>query len=298
MSVLRQYNSATGTWDPIMVGVQGAQGPQGNTGTQGAQGSVGAQGLQGYQGSVGAQGSQGTSYTAGYTAAGQVAYGTGNNAATTLGIGTQGQVLTVNPAGTAPIWASRPTVGSWTPQASGLKALSIDLATEPGTTTPTKGVMYLYGFYLQSPATFTNAFTKASTAGTTLSNCYMGVYSQNGTLLAYTGDISTNLQSATYAFTAAYNAPYFATEGVYYMALLIGNGSTTSPTMHAANGFTAAILTNPLATTSANTLAGNARTMTFGSGQTGLPGMPGFTAITASGLTPGLNINTVWMGIT
>ena len=50
MTVIKQYNTGTSTWDTIVVGSAGAQGSQGNQGVQGAQGNQGVQGNQGISG--------------------------------------------------------------------------------------------------------------------------------------------------------------------------------------------------------------------------------------------------------
>jgi hypothetical protein len=47
-----------------------------------------------------------TDFGPAFTAAGQIVYGTGSGTSTVLNIGTPGQALVVNPAGTAPSWAT------------------------------------------------------------------------------------------------------------------------------------------------------------------------------------------------
>ena len=58
MSQLKQYNSSTQQWEPVIVGAQGIQGIAGSSGT-----GSGVQGIQGIQGIVGTsiQGTAGTS---------------------------------------------------------------------------------------------------------------------------------------------------------------------------------------------------------------------------------------------
>lgn len=60
MTVIRQWNAGTSEWEVVLVGTQGAVGPQGTQGATGPQGAVGTNGTNGAQGDTGAQGPQGT----------------------------------------------------------------------------------------------------------------------------------------------------------------------------------------------------------------------------------------------
>ena len=138
------------------------------------------------------------------------------------------------------------------------------------------GVMLLQGIVVSNipsggSLTLTNVIFYLVTAGTTLTSGQnlIGLYSQSGTLLAQTGDQTTNWTSSPGLIkTAAFTSPYSANApGVYYIGIL-WNG-TTAPTFKAAPSTSTSI--NVGATFSAGTLAGGGRTMTYGTSQTSLP---------------------------
>jgi len=129
--------------------------------------------------------------------------------------------------------------------------------------------LYLSGITLGTAATITNLTVYVNTAGSGLAGCRLGLYNQAGTLLAQTADLSTAFQSNG-KVTASLASAYSAAAGVYYVALLIGNSSTTAPNMYAL-GITPASYFNMGATVASGTLAGNARALTYSSGLTSLP---------------------------
>jgi hypothetical protein len=82
--------------------------------------------------------------------------------------------------------------------------------------------------YLQQGMVISNITVVVITGGTSIANSYLGLYNST-TQLAVTGAITTAFQSSGVvktAFTSPYTIP---TTGYYWVALLIGNASTTGP---------------------------------------------------------------------
>jgi len=141
--------------------------------------------------------------------------------------------------------------------------------TSIGSTAQVPGVMNHQMIYLQQGQVLSYVSVAILTAGSGITNSYLGLYNST-TQLAVTGAITTAFQSTGVvktAFVTPYTVP---STGFYWVALLIGNGSTTGPRFmgpSAGNGTTAAANAG---------LSGAASTLTlryaqFSSGLTTLP---------------------------
>jgi len=161
------------------------------------------------------------------------------------------------------------------PAQVGLVAWSFDLAlANSAVSGPTVGTVDLTQFYMASSATVNNImFRCSSTGASSITSCYFGIYNQSGTLLGSTANVTTINASTTYyiPFTSSISL----TPGQYYIAYLIN--ALIAPTF---TGWTGNSLVNPTFSTSAGTLAGNGRHLSYGSGFTTLP------TIAGSGTTP------------
>lgn len=73
-------------------------------------------------------------------------------------------------------------------------------------------------------------------AGASLSNCYLGVYDTNGTLLGTTADISSSLMSGATAKALPLATPFTATPGMYFIAMLLNGTWTTNSLTFKASG--------------------------------------------------------------
>lgn len=149
----------------------------------------------------------------------------------------------------------------------------------------TAGVIYLARITLRSATTVTNANFTINTAGSGLSNSWIGLYDSTGTRQALTADVSTILQSTGFKTTIAFTSTYAAAAGNYWLAFLVGAG-TTLPQF-------AATYTSTLTAGTANAGLGatTARWATNGTAQTSLPAT----------ITPGSNSlsnQTIWAALT
>lgn len=163
----------------------------------------------------------------------------------------------------------------WKPSQQNLIAANMDTMEATDIFTPTVGTTYFFGVWIGTAVTITNILYRVSTAGSGLTNSYLGLYTAAGVQVAVTPAITTTWQTAgvyTTAFSSTYN---LTTPGLYYIALLVGNTSTTAPLFQ---GLGSNALTNIAATFTANTFAGGARGITGLAAQTTLPasfsGMP------------------------
>ncbi|MFZ3494636.1 hypothetical protein ACODT5_15655 [Streptomyces sp. 5.8] len=119
-------------------------------------------------------------------------------------------------------------------------------------------------------------------AAASLSNCYLGVYDSSGTLKGVTADISSSLMTGATAKALPLAVPFVAAPGHYYIAMLLGSGSTW-----ATNGLTFKA-TGAGISVNANLAAGALRYSNMLTGQTSLPG-----SLTLSSQTTTI-INTGW----
>ena len=267
------YTDKTAIFVPI-PGPQGNQGYQGYQGYQGFQGSQGYQsGVQGYQGYQGYQGPTDLVTSATEPSNRNVLWL--DTAAT--GNGTQGAQ---GAAGSQGSQGSQGAQGMtafgtyWTPSAqNGFLAWDFDPTAAATVGAPTKGQVFYIGFISPVAITVNSIVFFVTNAGTSVSTSYAGIYSQSGALLQGSSDFSAALMTAGTA-TASLTASYtMAANTVYYVAFLIGNGTTTSPSLLAAGSSTGSGLAFNAGTSfAANTLAGGARVSTVaGTTLTALP---------------------------
>ena len=129
--------------------------------------------------------------------------------------------------------------------------------------------------YVDSPASVGHFYTYVITAGSGLANCYIGLYSVAGSLLAQTADISTSLQATGNIVAPISGAAYagLTKNQEIYLCLLIGSG--TSP------NFTSA---SPTAGVANLGLSSNYRWQTGGTALTALPAT--FPTMGAGGAEP------------
>ena len=157
-------------------------------------------------------------------------------------VGSNGQVLTV--VSGAPAWAAASggavnvnSATGYVPPSywiSGAYAQTLDpnsqsyIATQGGNTpayTVAKGYLNFAAIYLVSGQTVTNLSFYVETAGTA-ATCYLGLYNAT-TQLGATASFTAN---ATGFLTKALTTPYsVTTSGLYYIAFLCVNTSTTAP---------------------------------------------------------------------
>ena len=118
---------------------------------------------------------------------------------------------------------------------SGFVAWTSDLATNSATTTtPTKGIGYYAAIYLFAGQVLTNMVAYPSAVGTS-ATYYLGLYNST-TQLKTTAAITPSAAIQITALSGgAYTVP---SSGIYFVACLVANGSTTSPTFTSTN-FTA-----------------------------------------------------------
>lgn len=119
-------------------------------------------------------------------------------------------------------------------------------------------------------------------AAAVLSNCYLGVYDSGGTLKGVTADISSSLMTGATAKALPLVTPFTAAPGQYYIAMLLGSGSTWATNSLTFKATGAGISVN------AGLAAGALRFSNMLSAQTSLPG-----SLTLSSQTTTI-INTGW----
>ena len=234
--------------------------------------TMGPQGYQGPQG-AGVQGARGPQGTQGVITAATAPSDTSVMwlDTTAAGNGTQGPQGATGAQGAQGMTA----FGTyWTPSAqNGFLAWDFDPTAAATVGAPTKGQVFYIGFISPVAITVNSILFFVTNAGTSVSTSYAGIYSQSGALLQGSNDFSTALMAAGSA-TATLSASYtMAANTVYYIALLIGNGTTTSPSFLAAGSSTGSgNAFNAGTSFTANTLAGGARVATVaGTTLTALP---------------------------
>jgi len=154
----------------------------------------------------------------------------------------------------------------------GLLAWTMPTDMALGTTPGTAGTVFLNAVQIPYAMSIANITVYVSTAGGGLTNSYLGLYNST-TLLGYSAAITTSWQSSgakTHALTAqSAGSLTNLAAGTYWIAILVGNASTTAPTFVRGAGVTANY-TNVGTTSTTNTLAGKALTLGT-TGQTSLP---------------------------
>jgi hypothetical protein len=247
-------------------GLTGPQGAQGVQGFQGVQGSTGSQGFQGFQGVTGSQGSTGAQGATGSQGAqgNQGFQGNQGDQGTQGNQGNQGMYIQASSSGvpTTSLWADTSTVGSAVVPVGGLSGQVLNKNTNSDYDTgwvnplvPAIGIPAMHGYlawtcdpvvcsgqavvmpsggiyyhmiYLQQGMVISNISVSVGTAGSGLTNCYLGLYNST-TQLAVTAAITTAFQSTGIVKTAVTSPYTVPTTGYYYVSVLIGNASTTGP---------------------------------------------------------------------
>lgn len=217
---------------------------------------------------------------------------TGNITAPTLTLttgGTSGYILQSDASGNAS-WTSPSSLAGqfpdiWQPSDSGLLAAPFDPAScSANGSQPASGRLYLIAIPVRSSITISKVTVVIGVAGSGLTSgqCFLGLYSSTGTLLASTADQSTAFTS-TGNISATLTTPYAAAAGTYYIGLLV-NG-TTSPYFACGTTF------------GANFTPGNANrtptTARFGRGPSSQTSLP--ASVTMSSVV--LDSNAYWAGV-
>jgi lysophospholipase L1-like esterase len=144
------------------------------------------------------------------TTKGDLYVATGSATLTRLAVGTNNQVLTADSAQTAGVkWAAASgggitgtaaelsAVGGWmSPSANGFKLWTAPPMLGAVTTGLTAGFVYFQRIFVPVTTTISTLSIYVGTAGTSVSNSFLGLYDSSGALLSGSGDISTSLQSA------------------------------------------------------------------------------------------------------
>lgn len=129
---------------------------------------------------------------------------------------------------TAPVQVTNKS--GWNSTQLGMIAATGDPATMPGTPGIGKGLIYLSRVYVDQNTEANVALTAVITPGTGLTDSYLGVYdADTGKLLASTGDISSQLETAgTLRATLTTPLPAQPVNKELWLAVLIG-GATKPP---------------------------------------------------------------------
>ena len=200
------------------------------------------------------------------TTAGDTIYGTGSSTVSRLAVGTAGQVLTVNSGATAPTWAT-PDASTMLPSLQGFKAWTYDIGMTSSTQTAvTVGRAYYNAVYLTVGTVVSSATVYINTAGVGLTSSYVGLYNAT-TRLAVSNAITTAWQTTgpvTTSFASSYTV---TTSGIYWIAFVVGNASTTPPNFYYPLG---TLQPGTNLTAASNSLAGS-RVAYLGSALTALP---------------------------
>ena len=143
----------------------------------------------------------------------------------------------------------------------------------------TIGTVYYSALYLPYTTSIANISVYVGTAGASLTNSYVGLYNAT-TQLGVSAAITTAWQSTgtkTHALTATSTGSLTnLAPGIYWVAYLVGNGSTTSPAFFRSAGTTANFTNVGLTATLSNLTI---RAATGGTAQTALPGSLGLNAV-------------------
>ena len=147
------------------------------------------------------------------------------------------------------------------------------------TSVPVIGTVYYSAIYIPYTVDISNISIYVSSQGASLTSSYVGLYNAT-TQLGVSAAITTSWQSTgtkTHALTATSAGSLTAVApGIYWTAILVGNGSSTAPTLVRSAGLTANY-TNVSLTATLSTLT--VRAATGGTGQTALPGSLGLNAV-------------------
>lgn len=169
------------------------------------------------------------------------------------------------------------------PSDHGLISWSIDPFVTNASMVLPQGVITMIKLPVRTQVVVSNVNTAIVTGGTglTAGACFAGLYSTSGNLVAQTADQS-GVWNSTGHKQMPLTAPFLASPGYYYFAML-SNAATTNVTIMRGS-------TQSTATFSANQSIADARVTVFGSGLTALPATINMSART-------LNSTTMWCGL-
>jgi hypothetical protein len=143
----------------------------------------------------------------------------------------------------------------------------------------TIGTVYYSALYIPYTTNISNISVYVATSGAGLTSSYVGLYTAT-TQIGVSAAITTAWQSTglkTHALTATSSGSLTnVAPGIYWVAWLVGNGSTTSPAFFRSAG-TTANFTNVGLSATLSTLT--IRAATGGTGQTALPASIGLNAV-------------------
>jgi hypothetical protein len=157
-----------------------------------------------------------------------------------------------------------------TPDLHGFLAWTGDPANAGSSTAVTAGVLYLNKVKLITASTITSIDVHVSTAGTSLTNCFLALYDSTGTRRAVSANTSTAWQTGGTS-DVAMASPYSAAAGTYYVGILVGGG--TPPAF--ARGASSTV-------SNAGLSAGSYRFCTSGTSQTAAPSSVTLASTSAS----------------
>jgi poly(3-hydroxybutyrate) depolymerase len=157
-----------------------------------------------------------------------------------------------------------------TPDAHGFLAWTGDPSNAGSSTAVTAGVLYLSKIQLIAPATIASINVHVSTAGTSLTNCFLALYNSAGVRQAVSANQSTAWQTGGTSDVAMVT-PYDAAAGTYYVGILVGGG--TPPAFARAANSTVS---------NAGLSAGSYRFSTSGTSQTAAPSSVTLASTSAS----------------
>jgi len=121
------------------------------------------------------------------------------------------------------------------PEMNGYKAWTFDPILSAVAVIPTKGFIYYTQVYIAQAFTIANIDWYVTTAGNVNSASYVAIYNTAGTRLAVSADIQASFGTKANQICTTAISYVVATPGYYWVALLIGTGATTSPTLFFAN---------------------------------------------------------------
>jgi hypothetical protein len=144
-----------------------------------------------------------------------------------------GEVATADIADGAitPVKASFDQAQGYKPSDSDLLLWNYDAALGTAGAAVVKGVQYFFKLRTGKAITVSNVILGLTAAGVTLSNCFVGLLDASGNLLTGSSDQSTPFQSTGVKTCALTTPQAIAADTVFYATVLIGNGSTTPPSL-------------------------------------------------------------------
>lgn len=163
----------------------------------------------------------------------------------------------------------------YVPADYGMQAWTYDPARCSSTSTSlAAGVVSLMRFKLMSGVTLSKFFLHVGIAGTTIANCFAGLYDSTGARVAVTADQSSSWTS-TGVKTINFSVNYTAAPGFYWIGLLVGSANI-------APAFARGTPTANAGLVNINLAASSFRWATTGTGLTALPASFTPSALTAS----------------